>query len=129
MRSIAKIRSYGKKLLDRVPTGVLLALVVVFASTGAYGIGYIAGQDTREGKLEVLQVPFVAATLSNTVSTPIRAEVPQGGQYVASRNGTRYYFPWCGGAKNIKEENKVWFSTKEEAEAKGYTPAVNCKGL
>lgn len=51
------------------------------------------------------------------------------GTYVASKNGTRYHFPWCSGAQNIKEENKVWFDTKEAAEAAGYTPAKNCKGL
>jgi methylphosphotriester-DNA--protein-cysteine methyltransferase len=54
--------------------------------------------------------------------------VPEGG-YVASKNGTKYHLPWCGSAKQIKEENKVWFATKEEAEAAGYTPAANCKGI
>ncbi len=49
--------------------------------------------------------------------------------YVASKNGTKYHFPWCSGAQTIKEENKIWFSTKEEAEKAGYTPAANCKGL
>ncbi len=49
--------------------------------------------------------------------------------FVASKNGTKYYFPWCKGAEKIKEENKVWFATKEEAEAKGYGPAQGCKGL
>lgn len=49
--------------------------------------------------------------------------------YVASKTGTKYHLPTCAGAKQIKEENKVWFSTKEEAEAAGYTPATNCKGI
>jgi len=49
--------------------------------------------------------------------------------YVVSKNGARYHYPWCSGAQSIKEENKIWFDTKEEAEAAGYTPAANCKGL
>lgn len=49
--------------------------------------------------------------------------------YVASKNGTRYYFVWCEGVKKIKEENKIWFSAKEEAEKRGLTPAKNCKGM
>jgi hypothetical protein len=53
---------------------------------------------------------------------------PEGG-YVASKNGTKYHLPWCGGAKQIKEENKVWFKTKDEAVKAGYTPASNCKGI
>lgn len=51
------------------------------------------------------------------------------GTYVASKNGTRYYLPSCGGVKRINEENKVWFATKSEAEAAGYTPAANCDGI
>ncbi len=51
------------------------------------------------------------------------------GKYVASQNGTAYHFPWCPGATRIKEENKIWFDTKEEAEGRGYRPAANCEGL
>lgn len=50
-------------------------------------------------------------------------------RFVASKNGTAYHFPWCPGALRIKEENKIWFETKEEAEKAGYKPAGNCDGL
>lgn len=49
--------------------------------------------------------------------------------FVASKNGTKYYFPWCSGVDKIKEENKIWFASKEDAKQKGYTPAKGCKGL
>lgn len=49
--------------------------------------------------------------------------------YVASKKGTKYYFAWCDGVKRIKEENKIWFNTKEEAEKRGLAPAKNCKGI
>jgi hypothetical protein len=29
----------------------------------------------------------------------------------------------------MKEENKIWFASKEEAKKKGYHPAGNCPGL
>lgn len=51
------------------------------------------------------------------------------GTYLASKNGTKFYLPECSGAKRIKEENKIWFYTKEEAMAAGFGPAANCKGL
>jgi hypothetical protein len=51
------------------------------------------------------------------------------GNYVASKTGSKYHLPWCSGAQTIKEENKIWFETKEEAESRGYSPAKNCKGL
>jgi methylphosphotriester-DNA--protein-cysteine methyltransferase len=61
-------------------------------------------------------------------STP---EVPlvTSGSYVASKSGTKYHLPWCPGAKQIKEDNKIWFDTKEDAEKSGYAPAANCKGI
>lgn len=48
---------------------------------------------------------------------------------VASKNGSKYHYPWCAGAKQIAEKNKITFSSTEEARANGYTPAANCKGL
>lgn len=52
-----------------------------------------------------------------------------GGEIVASRTGSAYYFPWCGGATKISVVNKVWFKDETAARAAGYTPAKNCKGL
>ncbi len=49
--------------------------------------------------------------------------------YVASKNGSVFYLPSCGGVRLIKEANKIWFSSKEEASRAGYKPAANCKGL
>jgi hypothetical protein len=51
------------------------------------------------------------------------------GVYVGSRKGTKYHLPWCAGARTISEANKVWFTSKEDAVAQGYTPAQNCKGI
>ena len=50
-------------------------------------------------------------------------------KYVASKSGTRYHLFKCPGAKNIKETNKVYFRTTQEAESSGYTKASNCPGL
>lgn len=50
-------------------------------------------------------------------------------KYVASKSGTAYHYPWCQGALKIKEENKIWFQTKEDAVKAGYKPAGNCEGL
>lgn len=49
--------------------------------------------------------------------------------FVASKSGTKYYYPWCSGVARIKEENKIWFASADEANKAGYSPASNCKGL
>lgn len=50
-------------------------------------------------------------------------------EVVASKTGTKYHYPWCAGAKQISDKNKIIFKSIEEAKAKGYLPASNCKGL
>jgi hypothetical protein len=68
-------------------------------------------------------------TNPSTQPAAAAAAVHTGGTYVASKTGTKYYIPSCATVKRIKDENKVWFTTKAEAEASGYQPASNCKGL
>lgn len=118
-------------------TRLFVPALVVLVGAGSYGLG-------RLSKVESVKVP-VAVEMSASVSqaavvpprpsaTPPKLGGDGGGTnmvgaYVAARGGTAYYFPWCATADRIKEENKVWFATKEAAEAAGYKPAKNCKGL
>ncbi len=48
-------------------------------------------------------------------------------RYVGSKNGSKYHAPWCPGASQIKEANRIYFNSEEEAQVRGYTPAANCK--
>ena len=43
------------------------------------------------------------------------------GKYVGSKNSDKYHTLDSGSAKRIKDENKVYFKSKEEAENRGYT--------
>lgn len=49
-----------------------------------------------------------------------------GNNFVASINGKAYYPKGCKAANIIKEENRIWFESGEEAEEEGYAPAKNC---
>ncbi|TSC80893.1 MAG: hypothetical protein G01um101429_18 [Parcubacteria group bacterium Gr01-1014_29] len=51
------------------------------------------------------------------------------GLVAASRNGKRYYYPWCGGLSRIKEANRIWFDSEKAAQSAGYTIASGCDGL
>jgi hypothetical protein len=54
------------------------------------------------------------------------APAPAQHQFVASVNGKKYYPIGCGGANRIKEENRTYFTTEQEAVAKGYERASQC---
>jgi hypothetical protein len=46
---------------------------------------------------------------------------------VASKKGKKYYFVWCKYASTLKEANKIYFDTEEEAKATGRSLASGCK--
>ena len=69
------------------------------------------------------------ATAVIPVATSTSKVVSKAKVYVASKTGSYYYVATCSGAKRISDKNKVWFATKQEAEAKGLKPAKNCPGL
>jgi hypothetical protein len=51
---------------------------------------------------------------------------PQNCAYTGSKNSNKYHLPSCRWAKNIKPENRVCFSSEDEAKLKGYQADKNC---
>ncbi len=78
----------------------------------------VAGDLVMPGSSQSIDMEAIGQELNNSDLT-----------VVASRSGTKYHLLNCVGAKQIKPENLVTFSTREEAEKAGYTPAINCPGL
>lgn len=144
--TIADHKDQGKAILGRIPSDVLVVLVILLSATAAFGLGILAGKDMAKeetkGGFWIEQLPQEAAKglggpaaavtaipSQKAVPAEVGPAVPAVQTYVASKSGSKYYLPTCGTAKRIKEENKVWFGTKEEAESAGYGPAANCPGL
>lgn len=123
--NIAQIREKGNTLLARIPRDVLLVGILVLTASASFGLGIMQGREgvglaggAGQGEFAISEIP---------VNTP--TTIPAGGQVVASRNGTKYFLPWCAGAKLISAANLVTFDSAEAAQAKGYSAAANCKGL
>lgn len=139
--TIADIQERGKQVLGRIPAHVVTVAILTLSTTAAFGLGILAGKDLErvQGAGKGFWIEQVAATSSQAAAVAVGfpkvppstalSTAPSSGGFVASKNGTKYYVPSCGGAGRIKEENKVWFTSKEDAEAAGYTPASNCPGL
>ena len=128
--NIAEWPYKGKEALSRVPKDVLLVAILLLSVSAAFGLGYLTGEDTRQGsQLSVSKVPLTGESAVAEATSSPPTSMAAGGKYVASKTGTKYYLPWCGGVKTIKDSNKVWFASKTAAEAAGYAPAANCKGI
>lgn len=107
----------------------LLTATILFSNALAFGLG-------RLSKIEDSQIPLTVETANVLELTqPSTRYLAPGissssrGAYVASKNGTKYYLSTCSGAARIKDDNKVYFESKDEAVAHGYSPAANCPGL
>lgn len=138
--TIAEEKDQSKPYFKQIPADVLILAIILLTGTLGFGLGVLAGKDMgkeeRKDGFWIEQLPQgvveggggPAAALS-AVSKEPEPIAPTAKVYMASKNGSKYYLPTCGSAKRIKEENKVWFGTKAEAEAAGYEPAANCPGL
>lgn len=140
-------------LWNKLPRDWLLLGCLVLTGTFCFGLGLLAARENAPPKDplwieqlppeelpgsigpstpagQIAPMPQEKAKTRNSVSHPSPvAPDAQTGNYVASKTGSKYYLPSCAAAKRIKDENKVWFATKELAAAAGYQPATNCKGL
>jgi len=96
----------------------MLVIIVLFVGISAFGLGRLSSFEESRPAIRMTQQASVS-------DSPINI----GGQLVASRKGSKYHFPWCSGSKSMKESNKIWFDSEEDARQSGYTPAKNCKGL
>lgn len=108
----------------------VVPLIIIFVGVGSFGLGRLSAMDEFRGTLAVQGAE--PAQTQKFVSQPAAAAAAAGvaeEKFVASRSGSKYYLPTCAGAKSIKEENKIWFMTAQEAQDRGYEPAANCKGL
>lgn len=108
----------------------LICLLIVLVGLLCFGLGRLsAGFSGRNSS----QPGTVLVGEDDTGTVLDEGQAGAGGAVaggvVASKSGTKYHFPWCAGAKSIKEGNKVWFASTAEARAAGYEPAGNCKGL
>lgn len=114
-----EIKVSATSTLERVLGEWGIAALVVLVGLASFGLGrHSALEETR---------PVVSISQAPAAATP-RA-MPLGGQFVASRTGTVYYFPWCGGAQQIAPSSQVWFTSENAAQKAGYRPAKNCRGL
>lgn len=116
-----KIKGLGA--IDK--TTILYVFIVIGVGVGSFGLGRLSVINTT--KLTGDKVSVVSGPLSSKISQSRVAtsnnNSPSSLGFVASKNGKLYYTPSCAGAKRIKEENKVWFTSTEEAKNAGYSPS------
>jgi hypothetical protein len=116
------VQEIGEKIKRSLADqNLFTAIVLVMVALTAFGLGRGSVRGEEPAALVENAPPMVTPTAPSE-SLPATF-------YVASKNGEVYHLPHCSGAKRINEANKITFKTKDEAEAAGYRPAANCKGI
>ena len=134
-------KNWKEKLVDFLNGKYFIPVVIVLVAIIAFSLGRISGLQNKRPPVRIVSessgevkevstdpVSSITAKASSLVD-PTSSSQTGSGQVVASKNGTKYHYPWCGGAKQISEKNLITFDSIESARAAGYTPASNCKGL
>ncbi|MFC1617933.1 hypothetical protein ACFL2B_01480 [Patescibacteria group bacterium] len=75
----------------------------------------------------VAKCPELTPTTATSQPMPVATTPAATGQFVASKNGKKYHPTDSGTAKRIKEENKIFYQTKQAAEAAGYEAGASVK--
>ncbi len=105
-------------------------LVLILGGLLFFGLGRLSALQKDYSPVSIVKSQTKA---SQTIKTPSITTSPEpgsgeSGEVIGSKNGSKYYLPWCGALSRIKPENRVVFASAALARAKGYTPAANCKG-
>lgn len=121
-----------KKFLD---SRYFIAVCVVLVAVSSFVLGRVSKMQDSKDPIRIIQEKVVAQVEGGGEVKGVSSEQARlspeatAGAVIGSKNGTKYHYPWCAGAKQIADKNKIIFNSIEEARAKGYTPASNCKGL
>ena len=127
-----KVKSW---ISDNKPD-LYIAAIIFLVGLASFGLGRLSILWPEKEPIRIMTPGTLNTTYEqkngmepSSASGLVKGLTVQQGKYVASKSGTAYHYPWCPSALKIKEENKIWFNTKEEAQKAGYKPAGNCEGL
>ncbi len=139
--------SFKAKIQSFLDSRYFVAVCLVLVAIIAFVLGRLSKVEEMREPVRVYNSNLPTASAKNNLPSPLYikegtetdknntsgevmgASTNSSELVVASKNGTKYHYPWCAGAKQITDKNKITFNSFAEARASGYTPASNCKGL
>ncbi len=125
---------------------ILVVLIVIFVGLGSFELGRLSKEKSTSG----IKIEYPNNQSANAISSvgsssflPARnaSHNEAGGQntktssvvnssgknFFASSRGSKYYSLGCSAGKSLKQENRIYFATKEEAERAGYELSSSCR--
>lgn len=132
MKSIQHLKDKIKGFGYADKSLILQAFIVILVAIGSFGLGRLSLQSPKNEKVAIVNLdPEGGGNLtyykkSATAQTASVTSNTTQGVYVASKNGKLYYRVGCGASSRIKDENKIYFNTAQEAEDAGLQGSSSC---
>lgn len=114
-------------------------IVIILVATGSFYLGQNNATKNNNSQVQVVggrEVVFEKNPQTNSaIITGHTANLNQNtldentytkGNYLASSRGKKYYPVDCPASGNIKEANRIYFKTAQDAESRGYTLSSSC---
>ena len=115
---------------------ILIVAIIILVSLASFELGRLSKEKGSSGiKIEypsqndTQEANVISSIKSPNLSqnTKIATENSSGKIFFASSKGNKYYTISCSAGKTIKQENRVYFMTGEEAQKAGYTLSSSCR--
>jgi hypothetical protein len=117
---------------------ILIVIIVILVGLGSFELGRLSKENGSSG-VKILPTPTgeypnqnpqreanQSANAINAISATVQNS-NAGKNFFASSRGSKYYTISCSAGKTIKQENRVYFATGEEAEKAGYALSSSCQ--
>ncbi len=112
---------------------ILVVFIVILVGLGSFELGRLSntgssssikiqynGETQTANVLSSLKASNLLVTSTNTQSSSLK-------KFFASSRGKKYYPVGCSAGNTIKQENRIYFNTREQAEKTGYTLSSSCR--
>ncbi len=126
---------FGKK--------AIICLAIFIAAALSFPSAYNDEKTANTAEVHITRAPISdTAAVTDPASSPDMSPSPEQqstlppgtdsagnfeGQYVASSKSDKFHYPSCSSASRISEDNRLWFDTRDDAVAAGYSPCGRCK--
>lgn len=120
---------------------IILAIGIILVAGIAFEAGFLQGEKNKKEPVLINKVSGSTECAANETNNTAAGNNPPAEQpstqnisvpdtkncpYVASKNSNKYHLASCQLAQKIKPENKVCFSSAEEAQKRGFQGAKCC---
>ena len=114
---------------------ILTVIIVILVGLGSFELGRLSKENGATGieieypnQMTNQEASAISAAEYSSLLQNTRIEKDSSEKnFFASNRGTKYYSIGCSAGKDIKQENRIYFTKKEEAERAGYELSSSCR--